>query len=102
MNQNIIIYLACICLIFLLGRIFIVPIKTISKLIINSVFGGILICLINLVGGVYGFHIGLNIITAVCIGILGVPGAILLIALKFFIRINTSKLTILAIFMFLV
>lgn len=87
MNQNIIIYVACICFIFLLGRFFIVPIKTILKLIINSIFGGVLIYIINIIGGTYGFHIGLNLVTAICIGILGVPGSILLVALKLFIRL---------------
>lgn len=87
MNQNVIIYLACICFIILLGRIFIVPIKTILKLIINSILGGVLIYVINTIGGTYGLHIGLNLVTAICIGILGTPGAILLIALKFFIRL---------------
>lgn len=98
MNQNIIIYLACICFIFLLGRIFIVPIKTILKLITNSILGGVLIYIINIIGGAYGFHIGINLVTAICIGILGVPGAILLVALKLFIRINDYTSVPLAIF----
>lgn len=98
MDQNIIIYLACICFIFLLGRIFIVPIKTIFKLIVNSALGGVLIYIINLIGGTYGFHIGLNLVTSICIGILGIPGAILLVALKLFIRLITYIHTTLAIF----
>lgn len=89
MNQNIITYLACICFIFLAGRIFIVPIKTILKLIFNSILGGVLIYIINLIGSAYGFHIGINIVTTICIGILGIPGAILLIVLKFLIRLKT-------------
>ena len=98
MDQNIIIYLACICIIFLLGRVFIVPIKTILKLIINSVLGGGLIYIINIIGGVYGFHIGLNYITSICIGILGTPGAILLVALKLFLRLISYTYIPLAIF----
>ena len=88
MDQNVIIYLACICFIFLLGKIFIVPIKTVLKLAINSILGGILIYIINLIGGTFGFHIGLNMITSICIGILGIPGAILLVVLKLFIRLG--------------
>ena len=88
MDQNVIIYLACICFIFLLGKIFIVPIKTVLKLAINSILGGILIYIINLIGGTFGFHIGLNLITSICIGILGIPGAILLVVLKLFIRLG--------------
>lgn len=82
MDQNIITYLACICFIFLLGRIFIIPIKTLLKLVFNSVLGGMIIYIINIIGATYGFHVGLNFITSICIGILGIPGAILLIVLK--------------------
>lgn len=77
-----IIYIACICFLFLIGKIFILPIKSILKLVINSCIGGLLIYLINLIGGLFGFHIGLNYITAIFTGILGVPGVILLVILK--------------------
>lgn len=77
-----IIYIACICFLFLIGKIFILPIKSVLKLVINSCIGGLLIYLINLVGGLFSFHIGLNYITAIFTGILGVPGVILLVILK--------------------
>ena len=85
MEKNIIIYLACICFLFVIGRIFILPIKTILKLVVNSILGGVLIYIINLIGGIYNFHIGLNFVTAIGIGLLGIPGAILLIVLKLFL-----------------
>lgn len=85
MDINIIItFFACILVLFLFGRIFIVPLKSIIKLIFNSILGGILIYIINLIGTEYNFHIGLNIFTAIIIGILGIPGAGLLIILKIF------------------
>lgn len=61
------------------------PIKTILKLILNSVLGGILIFIINLVGSLFQFHVGLNIVTSLFVGILGIPGAILLVILKLII-----------------
>lgn len=74
MDTNmIIIYLACICFLFLFGRIFILPIKSILKLVFNSILGGVMIYFINLIGAFWGFHIGLNYITAIFAGILGVP-----------------------------
>lgn len=69
----VIIYLACIFFLFLLGRIFIWPLKTLLKIIGNSILGGILIFIINLIGGAFNFHIGLNIGTSLIVGILGVP-----------------------------
>lgn len=85
MDQNIITFLACICFIFLIGRIFILPIKKILKLVLNSILGGILIYVINLVGASFGFHVGLNLFTSITIGILGIPGVIVLILIKLLI-----------------
>ena len=82
LNANIITYLACICFLFLFGRIFIVPIKKILKLALNSIMGGLVIFLINLVGSSFGFHIGLNIFTSIIVGFLGLPGVIILIIIK--------------------
>lgn len=84
-KNTIIVYLGCIFFIFLIGRIFIIPLKSILKLIGNSILGGILIFVINLIGGIFNFHIGLNIGTALIVGILGLPGAALLVLLKFII-----------------
>lgn len=72
-GNTVIIYLACIFFLFLFGRIFILPLKTILKIIGNSILGGILIFIINLIGGAFNFHIGLNIGTSLIVGILGVP-----------------------------
>lgn len=85
MNTNIITYLACICFLFLFGRIFIVPIKKILKLVLNSIIGGIVIFLINLIGANFGFHIGLNFFTSILVGLLGLPGVVILIILKLFL-----------------
>lgn len=82
MDTNIITFLACICFIFLFGKIFIVPIQKLIKLAINSILGGVVIYIINLVGANFGFHIGLNIITSIIIGILGLPGAVILVLIK--------------------
>lgn len=78
-------FFACIIILFIVGRIFIVPLKKILKLVMNSILGGILIYIINIVGASFGFHIGLNIGTSIFVGILGVPGAVFLVILKLMI-----------------
>lgn len=82
MDNTLITYLACICFLFIFGRIFILPIKSILKLILNSILGGLIIYGINLIGTMFNFHIGLNLFTSIFIGILGIPGAILLVIVK--------------------
>lgn len=81
-TNTIVTYLACIAFLFIFGKVFAIPLIKIIKLMVNSIFGAILIWLINLVGANFQFHIGMNIITAISVGILGLPGAILLIVLK--------------------
>lgn len=85
MDTNLITYLACICFLFIFGKIFIVPISKILKLVVNSILGGVTIFLINLIGSTFGFHIGLNIFTSIIVGLLGLPGAICLIIVKLLI-----------------
>ena len=84
-SNSIIVYVACVIFLFLIGKFFIIPLKSIGKIIGNSVLGGILIFIVNSIGSLFDFHIGLNIGTAIVTGILGVPGVILLIILKLFI-----------------
>ena len=72
-------FVICIILLFIFCKIFIWPLKNILKLIFNSILGGALIYLINIIGMNFGFHIGLNLLTAILVGILGVPGALLVL-----------------------
>lgn len=81
----VLIFIACIAILVVFGKSFAWPIKLITKLIINSALGTLLIFIINLVGTSFNFHIGLNVINSVIVGILGIPGAVLLILIKIFV-----------------
>ena len=81
-TNTIIIFLGCIIAIILFGKMLILPIKLIIKLILNSLLGGLIITIINCVGVGFNLHIGLNIFTSIFVGILGIPGAILLLIFK--------------------
>ena len=81
--EPIITYLACVCVLLIFGRLFILPIKIIAKLLLNSILGIILLYIINVIGANFAFHIGINWITIAVVGLLGAPGAILLLVLKF-------------------
>lgn len=72
-SNSVIVYIACIIFLFIIGRFFIIPLKSIAKIIGNSILGGILIFIVNAIGSLFNFHIGLNIGTAIITGILGVP-----------------------------
>ena len=83
--NTIIPYVIGVIILFFFGKIFLLPIKSILKLIGNSILGAILIYVINLIGGVFNFHIGLNFITILFVAVLGVPGAIVLTLIKILI-----------------
>ncbi len=83
--KMLLVYFACVIAIFIIGKILFVPLKMIFKLILNSILGGILIWLINLAGITWGLHIGINVITMLTVGLLGVPGAVLLTVMAIFI-----------------
>lgn len=72
MDTNLITFLACISFLFIFGRIFIVPVRKILKIIFNSILGGIVIYLINLIGAGFNFHIGLNFFTTIVIRDIGI------------------------------
>ena len=71
--SNIIIFLACVIFLFLIGKFFVVPLKIILRILGNSILGACIIYIVNLIGGMFEFHIGLNAITTIIVGILGIP-----------------------------
>lgn len=81
-------FFICIIFIIIFGKFFILPFKSIIKLVFNSILGAILLYIINVFGVNFGFHIGINIITAICIGILGIPGAGLLVILQLVLNLT--------------
>ena len=63
-------------------RLFAAPLKLALKVLLNTLLGFGALCLLNLLRGVTGLYLGLNLFNALTIGILGLPGLILLVLLK--------------------
>ncbi|HEY9063130.1 MAG TPA: pro-sigmaK processing inhibitor BofA family protein [Pseudobacteroides sp.] len=80
--EMILAYMVGIIFLFFIGRIFLVPLKIILKLVYNCLLGAILLVAINFIGKTFGFTIPLNIFSAALVGFLGIPGMLLLVALK--------------------
>ena len=68
-------------LLFLLGRALLIPLKFILKLMLNSIVGAVCLMVINFVGMNFGILVPLNVVNAITVGILGVPGVIVLLIL---------------------
>lgn len=73
-------YAGAILLLFLIGKIFLWPLKLLLKLVVSSLIGGALLLVLNIIGGAIGLLlIPVNLITALIVGICGFPGLILLL-----------------------
>lgn len=71
--------------VFIILKIFAWPIKKIVKMLINIAVGGLLLVLVNYVGAYFGFALAINWISALIVGVLGIPGLIILVILHFII-----------------
>lgn len=75
-------YSAGIMLIFMVSWIFVKPLKFLGRLLLNSILGALLLIIFNYFGQFTGVNIGVNEVTALSIGILGIPGFIAILLLK--------------------
>lgn len=69
--------------VYVIGVLLVLPIKIIIRLVINGIIGAFALFAINIFGRFIGLTIGINPITALIAGFLGVPGIILLILLQY-------------------
>ena len=56
-------------------------IKVFWKLLINALIGGVVLLIINIVGGLFGLIIPITFLSALIVGVLGIPGILILIVL---------------------
>ena len=74
-----------IFLLWLVIKIFTKPMKLIFKLILNTGIGFLALWLVNFFGDAFGISLGLNWVNALTVGVLGFPGLVLLLLLKYLI-----------------
>lgn len=78
-------YSAGIMLIFMISWIFVTPIKFLGKLFLNSILGALCLMIFNFFSQYTGLYIGVNILTALLLGLLGIPGFIAILLVKLLI-----------------
>lgn len=80
-------YIIGLILVYIVARLLYVPLKLMLRLLVNGVIGLILLWGLNWVGEYWSLHIGINPLTALIAGFLGVPGVVLLIALRYLLTL---------------
>jgi inhibitor of the pro-sigma K processing machinery len=83
--EVIIAYAFGLILLYIIGWLLLVPLKIILKFIYNGIIGGIMLWVLNIVGGIFGITVTVNPITALIAGFLGIPGIILILLLQYFL-----------------
>lgn len=85
LNQKIIAALLAGFFIIALLRVFSAPLKLAVKLLVNTLLGFLALWAVNLTAGVTGIALGVNVFNALVIGILGLPGFVLLLLVQWVI-----------------
>ena len=67
----------------LLIVIFTRPIKKIVKFVLNAVFGFVLLFLVNYFGRAIGVSLEMTLVNCLVAGFIGIPGVLILLALKY-------------------
>ena len=83
-SLSIIVMIAAIVLaVILVLRLLAKPIKFVFKLLINTALGFVLLWLINFFGDWVGISLELSLLNALIVGVLGIPGVLLLLAIHY-------------------
>ncbi|NMB38062.1 MAG: pro-sigmaK processing inhibitor BofA [Firmicutes bacterium] len=78
-------YLLGLVILYFLARLLLIPLKVIARLIINGIIGGLMLAVFNLIGGYFGLYLAINPVTVLVAGLMGIPGVVLLIAIRYFV-----------------
>lgn len=70
-------------LVYILVRLASAPVQLVMKLAVNSIMAVVFLCILNVVGEMWSYHLPVNPVTVLIIAILGIPGLILVALLNF-------------------
>ena len=82
LNQKIIAVLVGGFLLIALLRVFRTPLRLAARLLVNTLLGFAALWAIRATSGINGLTLGLNLWNALVVGILGVPGLVLLLLVQ--------------------
>lgn len=82
LNQKIIAALLAGFFIIALLRVFSAPVRVALRLLLNTLLGFLALWAVHLTAGITGITLGLNLWNALVVGVLGVPGFLLLLLVQ--------------------
>lgn len=66
----------------LVFKLFSLPVRLLFRILLSTAAGFVLLVVFNYIGMRFGLTLGINIVNALVIGVLGLPGLIVLIFVK--------------------
>lgn len=72
-------FMAGLLILKLLCKLLKVSVKIVARLIGNAILGAVILLVFNFVGGIFGVTLDITPFRALLVGVLGVPGVILLL-----------------------
>ena len=82
LNQKMLAAILAGFLIIALLRVFSAPLRLALRVLVNTLLGFLALWTVNLTAAVTGISLGLNISNALVIGVLGLPGFVLLLLVQ--------------------
>ncbi|WKV09323.1 pro-sigmaK processing inhibitor BofA family protein [Thermoanaerobacterium sp. CMT5567-10] len=62
-------------------------VKILFKFVLNSIIGYVFLLIFNFFGSIFGLTLQINLINAFIAGVFGIPGIVVLLALKYIFKI---------------
>ncbi|MDR1132370.1 MAG: pro-sigmaK processing inhibitor BofA family protein [Oscillospiraceae bacterium] len=75
--------IVCILLVALLFKIIKTPLRWALKLLLNAISGFIALVILNFFGAIFGLSLSINLVSCLVAGVLGLPGVVLLLLIKY-------------------
>ena len=82
LNQKIIAAILAGFFIIALLRVFSAPLRLALRLLVNTLLGFLALWVVQLTAGFTGIALGMNLTNALAVGVLGLPGFVLLLLLQ--------------------
>ena len=68
--------------VYFVGRMLVTPARLVLRLVTTATVGAVALLVFNLGAGIFSFSIGVNTVTALVVGYMGLPGLAMLVLLQ--------------------
>lgn len=82
--ESILFMILGLLLLVLIGRLLLIPMRVVFKLLGNGILGYITLIFFNLIGGIFGLTIQVTPLNSLISGFFGVPGVLVILILQNF------------------